>query len=562
MIRDYFFGSIPMSPAPEASPHTRPWLLLLIAVGLLWFSFLGVRPLFNPDEGRYAEIPAAMLATHQWVVPHLNGLVYLEKPPLQYWLTAASLAAFGHHAWAARLVTAGSGALTVFLVYLLGARAFTRERGFYAATMSASMLLFTLMSQLITLDMLLCALLTLCTVAFCLAQMQRDTDPVQCRRWMLLCWIGMAAATLTKGLVGLVIPGAVLVLYTGLQRDWAVWRHLYIGRGFVWYLALVLPWFLLVEKAQPGALQFLIIHEHFQRYLTHLHERYQPWWYFFMILGAGSLPWLPQVARALCLGWRAQTPSGTFDVSRVLWVSAAFTLVFFSLSGSKLAPYIVPILPPLALLGSGLEAAGCQDLKRAAGLQILLAVGLGVGLALYSQKPLTGDPAWTLAQLTPWLLATIALLLVGGIISQQQSPTHPARAARTLAISAFLTLFLLVTGGASAIGARYSAKPLLDQAGPRTAGAPIFTVNEYDWTLPFYTEQAVIPVNYRGELDYGLQLAPERGLATVAQFVAIWQTLPAGYALIPLYEADRLRAAGVPMRVLAENFNDVWVSRR
>jgi 4-amino-4-deoxy-L-arabinose transferase-like glycosyltransferase len=551
-----------MSPAPEASAQSQTWLRLLIVGGLLWFAFLGVRPLFNPDEGRYAEIPAAMLATHQWVVPHLNGFVYLEKPPLQYWLTAASLAAFGHNEWAARLVTAGSGACTVWLVYLLGARAFSRSRGLYAAAMVSSMLLFAVMSQLITLDMLLCATLTLSTVSFCLAQMVRDENPATCRRWMLLCWVGMAAATLTKGLIGVVIPGGVLVLYTVLQRDWAVWRHLALGRGLALFLALVLPWFLLVEHAQPGALHFLIIHEHFQRYLSTVHERYQPPWYFLMILGAGSLPWLPQVARALILGWRTQTPSGSFDVNRVLWMSAAFTLVFFSLSDSKLAPYIVPVLPPLALLGSGLDAPGRLDLNRAAWLQIVLAIGLGVGLAVYSRHALSADPAWTLTQITPWVLATIGLMLIGGTIAQRLALRQPTRAAHSLAVSSFLSIFLLIIGGASAISLRYSVKPLLDRAGPRTRGAPIYTVNGFDWTLPFYTEQAVIPVNYQGELDYGLKLAPERALATVEQFVAIWQILPAGYALIPKDEAAHLSQAGLPMRVLAEDFNNVWVSRQ
>ena len=102
----------------------------------------------------------------------------------------------------------------------------------------------------------------------------------------------------------------------------------------------------------------------------------------------------------------------------------------------------------------------------------------------------------------------------------------------------------------------------MDRAGPRTRGAPIYTVNGFDWTLPFYTEQAVIPVNYQVELDYGLKLAPERALATVEQFVAIWQILPAGYALIPKDEAAHLSQAGLPMRVLAEDFNNVWVSRQ
>ncbi|MBS0396701.1 MAG: glycosyltransferase family 39 protein, partial [Proteobacteria bacterium] len=364
----------------EARHELRAWALLLLACGVVWFAVLGLRPLFNPDEGRYAEIPAEMLATGDWVVPHLDGLVYLEKPPLQYWATALAFAAFGHHEWAARLVAAATAALTLWFVYLLGRRAWGAERGATGAAMAASMLLFVAMGQLLTLDMSLSCWLTLATVAFCLAQLERGTDGARTRRYMLLCWAAMAAATLTKGLIGIVLPGAVLVLYTLLQRDFAAWRHLHLGKGLALYLALVVPWFVLVERAHPGALDFLIVREHFQRYLTRMHDRYQPWWYFLAVLAAGSLPWLPQVARALLSGWRRSRPLGEFDAARVLWVSAAFTLAFFSLSDSKLAPYIVPVLPPLALLGAARGPSALRDLRLAALLQAAFGALLAVGL--------------------------------------------------------------------------------------------------------------------------------------------------------------------------------------
>jgi len=550
-----------MTPTPTVGPASRRLLLLLVAGALVWFASLGIRPLFNPDEGRYADIPAEMLAQQDFVVPHLDGLAYLEKPPLQYWLTAVSLAAFGHNEWAARLVTGLAAAATVLLVGLLGRREWGREQGLYAAFMTASMLLFLVMGQLITLDMLLTAWLTLATVAFCLAQGQRDVDRRASRRWMLICWAAMGAATLTKGLIGVVLPGAVLVLYTVLHRDWAVWRHLSIGAGLTLYLALVLPWFVLVERAHPGALNFLIIHEHFQRYLTTVHARYHPWWYFLMILAAGSLPWLPQVARALFTGWRATVPAGGFDTRRLLWVSAAFTLVFFSLSDSKLPPYIVPMLPPLALLAAGNRSARGRDLGRAALLQALCAIVLSVALVLYGHKALSGDPAWTRTQLTPWLVAVIAVLMTGGVIGwfgRQRLETG----AIAVGLSGFVATLLLIVGGANAIAGRYSVRPLLERGGPLVAEAPLYTVNTFDWTLPFYTGRVVIPVSYRGELDYGLASAPSRAIATVAEFETVWRELPMGYALIPHETARQLIADGVPMRMLAEDFDNIWVSRR
>jgi 4-amino-4-deoxy-L-arabinose transferase-like glycosyltransferase len=551
-----------MNRDPDARHEARAWMLLLLACGIVWFAVLGVRPLFNPDEGRYAQIPAEMLASGDFTVPHLDGLVYLEKPPLQYWATALALAAFGHNEWAARLVTGTSAVVALAFIYLLGRRAWGAERGLSAAAMGASMLLYVFMGQLITLDMSLSCFLTIASVAFCLAQLERDAAPRLTRRWMLVCWAAMAAATLTKGLVGVVIPGAVLVLYTLLQRDAAAWRHLHLGKGLALFLALVLPWFVLVERAHPGALDFLIVREHFQRYLTKVHDRYQPWWYFLMILAAGSLPWLPQVVRALLSGWRRSRPRGQFDAARVLWVSAAFTLVFFSLSDSKLAPYIVPVLPPLALLGAARGPSAARDLALAAALQAAFGVAIGIGLVVYGRRALGADPAWTFAALTPWLAGIALLLVAGGGAALWRRRANPGGAARLVAATGFAVALALIAGGATAIAKRYSAKPLLAAAGPLAAGAPLYTVDTFDWTLPFYARRFVVPVAYRGELDFGLTADPGRGLATLDEFRARWQASDAGYALVPHATADALAREGVAMRVLAQDFDNVLVSRR
>jgi len=547
-----------MNRDPEARHEIRAWTLLLLAGGLVWFAVLGVRPLFNPDEGRYAQIPAEMLASGDYTVPHLDGLVYLEKPPLQYWATALALAAFGHNAWAARLVAATSAVLALVFLFLLGRRAWDAERGLAGAAMAASMLLYVFMGQLLTLDMMLSCWLTIASVAFCLAQLERDVAPARTRRWMLVCWGAMAAATLTKGLVGIVLPGAVLVLYTLLQRDRAAWRHLHLGKGLALYAALVVPWFVMVERAHPGAFDFLIVREHFQRYLTTVHDRYKPWWYFLMVLAGGSLPWLPQVTRALLSGWRRSRPRGEFDAARVLWVSAAFTLAFFSLSDSKLAP----VLPPLALIGAAPGPAAGRDLNLAALLQVLFGIALGIAVVVYGRRPLVGDPAWTYATLKPWIVALALLLVAGGATALALRGRGLGLRRRIVAATGFAFALALIAGGADAIARRYSAAPLLAAAGPLAPGATLYTVNTFDWTLLFYAARPVVPVAYRGELDYGLAADPARGLATLEEFKARWQPAAAAYALVPHATAAALASEGVPMRVLAEDFDNVLVSRR
>ena len=549
-------------PSRDAPAETRAWLVLLAACGVVWFSVLGVRPLFNPDEGRYTQIPTEMLASGDFILPRLDGFVYLEKPPLQYWATALALRVFGHNEWAARLSTAAAAALALVFVYLLGKRAFDAEHGLVAVAMTASMLLYVFMGQLVTLDMALSCGLTIAVAAFCLAQLERERAPRACRSWMLACWAAMGAATLTKGLVGLVIPGSVLVLYTLLQRDFATWRHLHLGKGLALYALIVLPWFLLVERAHRGALDFLIVHEHFQRYLSTVHQRYQPWWYFLAILGAGSLPWLPQATRALLTGWRAAQPRGTFDAARVLWVGAVFVLVFFSLSDSKLAPYVVPVLPLLALLGAGRGPAAVTGLRHAALLQAALGIALAAGIVLYGRRALGAEAAATFAALRPWLIAVTAVLLLGALSAWRLAGRSFGQAARTLAASGFTVALLLIVGGAGSINARYSGRGLLVAAGPLAPGAPLYALRCFDWTLPFYTGRFLTPVEWRGELDYGLKAEPARGIDRLDDFRRAWAEAPQAYALMEHDLHAALVAEAVPMRVLSQDFERVLVSRR
>lgn len=543
------------------SEQARPWSWLFAAGALVWFAVLGVRPLFNPDEGRYAEIPSEMLATGDWIVPHLNGLVYLEKPPLQYWATALSLAVFGHGEWAARFFMAAMALVALGFVFLLARRWWDVERGLLAVAMCGSMLLYVALGQLLTLDMVLGAWLTIAIVAFCLAQAERDTRPTSTRNWMLVCWAAMGLATLTKGLIGIVIPGAVLVIYTALQRDAAAWRHAHIGKGLALYAAIVVPWFVLVERAHPGAFHFLIIREHFERYLTKIHDRYEPWWYFLAILAAGTLPWLPQSARALATGWRARRPAGQFDAERVLWVAAAFILVFFSLSDSKLAPYVVPMLPLLALLGSGRSLGDGRDLRRSAWLVLGLGALLAAGLAYTALRPLGPKQAWMVERLWPWLaVLAIVLLAAGGYALRRRAPFM--RAAQALAAAGFAAGLLLIVGGANAVHPKYSGRSLVDAAGALAPDAELYAVRTFDWTVPFYTGRKPIVVEWRGELEYGLGYAPDRAIDSLAEFESRWRAHEDGYAIMKHDLYQELGARGVPMRLLGQDPDLVVVRRR
>lgn len=534
-----------------------------LAVGALtaiWFALACGRALTQPDEGRYAEIPLEMLVSGDWITPHLNGVAYLEKPPLQYWATAVTYALLGPSEWTARFWTMLSAWLDVVLVFLLGRRLWDRRTGAIAAGLLATSLLHFATGQLITLDMAFTCWMTGTLCAFCMAQVDRDSAPRAAGYWMLAAWALLALATLTKGVAAPLIAAAVLLIYALWQRDWMVLRRLRIGVGLPIFAAITLPWFVLVARANPDFLQFFFIHEHLQRYLTHEAQRVEAWWYFIAILAAGVLPWLPQTASAMFNGWRTTVAPGKFDVCRLLWLWCVFVLVFFSLSGSKLAPYVLPALPPLALLTAARES---PESVRWTGVSLCIVMAFAIaGLAFVLMAP--DDPVVQRALLFAapaavsfGVIATLAAVVWW--IARRRG--RPLLAAGSIGVAWFLGLALLF----AALGQNGSLRSGRDLASQIPAElvqrAPFFSVQTYDQTLPFYLRRTMTLVDTRDEFDYGLRHAPEKTM-TMAEFERHWVELPEAVAIMPHDTYSRFKARGLPMKVLGEDERHLAVGRR
>jgi 4-amino-4-deoxy-L-arabinose transferase-like glycosyltransferase len=298
---------------------------LLVAVALIWFANLEYRTLIKPDEGRYAEIPREMVASGDWVTPRLNELKYFEKPPLQYWATAAAYTLFGEHQWTSRLWTGLTGFAGILLVWFAGLRLFGREAAGYAALLLSSSLLYVLMGHINTLDMGVTFFLTLGIVGLLLGQAQADRKKQ--RNWMMLAWAGLALAVLSKGLMGLVLPGAALFIYCVVQRDFGVLKRMHWLPGLAVFFVITVPWFVLVMKANPEFFERFFIYEHYTRFTTKDLGRYQPWYYFIPILLAGALPWTVLMFDTMFRTLRnSGLPDKMFNTRRFLRVLFRFRL--------------------------------------------------------------------------------------------------------------------------------------------------------------------------------------------------------------------------------------------
>ncbi|MHB1284066.1 MAG: ArnT family glycosyltransferase, partial [Metallibacterium scheffleri] len=255
------------------------WLVLLALWLGLWFAGSQYRSLLEPDEGRYAEVPREMVASGNWVTPRYDGVLFLDKPALQYWGTALAYEAFGASNWTARLWGLLTGLLGMLAVGWAGARAFGRVAGWSAAAVLGSSLLWVVGSHLNTLDMGVAALLGTSLCTFILAQLPDASVRAQ-RGWMLLTWLAMAAAFLSKGLIGIVFPGGALFFYMLWTGQWHLLRRMQWLLGLSLFLLLVLPWYIALQLRHEQFLHYFFIGQQFTRYLSDRFDRSHPFWFF------------------------------------------------------------------------------------------------------------------------------------------------------------------------------------------------------------------------------------------------------------------------------------------
>ena len=547
---------------------------LLIAIALIWFANLEYRTLIKPDEGRYAEIPREMVVSGDWVTPRLNELKYFEKPPLQYWATATAYTLFGEHQWTSRLWAGLTGFAGILLVWFAGLRLLGREAAGYAALLLSSSLLYVLMGHINTLDMGVTFFLTLGIVGLLLGQAQADRKKQ--RNWMMLAWAGLALAVLSKGLMGLVLPGAALFIYCVVQRDFGVLKRMHWLPGLAVFFVITVPWFVLVMQANPEFFERFFIYEHYTRFTTKTHGRYQPWYYFIPILLAGALPWtvlmFDSMFRSVMERGRGRSlPDKTFNTERFLLIWAVFIYVFFSVSGSKLPSYLLPMFPALALLmGKRIaEMRGRVLLWQVAPAipVALLLLGLALNVGKFADTP---NQAELYPHYGPWLvvaaLVSLAGLLAGMLLLwREKKPV----AVMVLALSALLSAQIGLSGYETVARER-SAKHIAEAIrGEVKADVPFYSVLTYEQTLPFYLKRTFTLVQYQDEMAYGIQQEPQRWIPTVEEFARVWAAQPEALAIMPVYAYAQLQqlaastgsVQGLKMKIIFEDTQHIVVKK-
>jgi len=486
-----------------AAPWLRDLLLLTLAFGLLLAFRLGAYPLANPDEARYAEIPREMVASGDWVTPRLDGVVYFEKPPLLYWVTAASLALFGPDETAMRAGPALFALLGVLATYAAARRLHGRTAGLVAAAVLATSTLYFALGRILILDMAVSVLMS--TALFCFILGVREAPGAR-RRWLFYgLYASMALATLAKGLIGFLVTGAVMFLWLLLFNQWHRLRPLYLPTGTALFLALAAPWHILAALHNETWAHRYFVYEHWLRFTTAAADRPGPWWYFIPVVLLGVFPWTgflwPAWRDALRGGWAARKEKAD-PWFFATWVG--FVFLFFSASHSKLVPYVLPVFPALAVMtGAWLAREMKRDDARLRGglgafsfLCGVLAIGLiGVFQTDVIRHEEQADALW------PYACALATLLLAGGIAAPWVAKTRRPRAAIAV-VGATAVLFFgtlaLAAPYLQRVGTTELAAIVRAQARP---GDRIVHFHDFFHDFTFYTERLVDVADGRTELE-------------------------------------------------------------
>lgn len=370
------------------------WLPL--AAALAWLAVtIGLRTLAVPDEGRYVGVAWSMLTSGDWLVPRLDGLPYFHKPPLFYWITAASLSLFGHHEWAARIAPLLGAAAGTTALYLFARRWWSQSVAKLTLVALVTQPLVFVGAQYANLDMLVagCICATICAFAHAALLLAEGGDA---RRTIAVGYVFTALGLLSKGLIGIVLPGMVLVAWLLLQRRPRLILSLLWWPGILLFLLVAGPWFVLMQREFSNFSYYFFYVQHFARYAEGGFNNQQPAYFYPVVLGALALPWsIWLVAGA----FRRGAPGDALQrgLRQLLWLWLVLITLFFSLPQSKLVGYIFPAAWPLALIaadGFARVAPGARRLqlwRASAALAVagcLAAVAWGTLKPLHSLRPI------------------------------------------------------------------------------------------------------------------------------------------------------------------------------
>lgn len=535
----------------------RITLPLLLLAAVTFFAGLGRGAITDSDEAFYADSAREMVASGDWITPHYNYEPRFQKPVLYYWLTAAASVVFGTSEMAARFWAAMAGLGLVLVTAAAGRRWYDESTGLLAGAIVATNFGYFSIGRMALPDLPLAFCITLAIWAALVATLEQERTP---RKFVLLAALALGLGFLTKGPVGLIIPIIVIVPVLLIERRSIALSPGDIVLGFIVMVAVAVPWYVVMWFRHGNEyLQGFFIGDNFERFATDRFNDPRPWWFYMPIVAGGLLPWTP-----LALVWlgpltqflRRRRDIGTVDLRLLLW--AVLPLAFYSLSVGKQPRYILPVLPPLALLLAssivertqewrGLDGARSRP-RRATGVVVgaLLsgAFFIILGGLLYRVQPLLINVAPIFTQVAAGLIVFAGAVIVLVALSSQWR-----LAPVVIALAAAVTLPALQFGGLSSGGedtVRQMARLVQQQ---RTSHEAVGTYRVFVRNLVFYAHTKTTDI-ITDDQAFDFLSQQNRALLVAPADIIDRLERERGLSLVRIAELPYFNEAGVRVRTL------------
>ena len=465
-------------------------LLLCLLTALLYFSALGTRDFWAPVEPRYAEIVRVMFAKGEWMVPTVNGGIYTDKPILFFWLALiVSKLCGGVSEWTVRFPAALGGVGFILSTYFFGRDFFSPRIGFIAAAILATSMRVIWEARWAHVDMIFCCwfLLSVYFAARTFLGKAREYE-------ILLAYAFMGLAVLTKGLIGVVLPGLVFGAFMLVRRDWRMIAAAKLHLGIPIFLLVTVPWFYLVQQTTDGRWlsEFIYIH-HLKRYTGGAGHR-QPVYYYLTTLPADFLPWTIFAIPALIARWPYRQAFRNISSQLCLcWFLAIF--LFFTISDTKRDLYLLPLLPTVTLFVACYLDAFAEQRTAQSSYYRWLTAGFFALLALAAF--LVPGAAWRLRPdaLLPLLPASLVLALGGALAAVFLMRRELSKAMAAIVGLTTLSIVAAALWVFPYLEAFKSPRPFaleIKRFVPATAPLYIYADTMHDFN--YYAEREAIPV--------------------------------------------------------------------
>lgn len=536
------------------------WIGTLSFVFLMMFLADG-RMLSIPDEGRYVGIAVEMARTGDVVVPRLNGVQYLYKPPLFYWINALSISVFDNIVWASRLVPMLLAWITIMATVWFGKTFFNRATGIWAGVFLTTSCMWYVGSRSVNLDLAVASFIVLALYFYFAGLYEHNTRKQGVYAYVMYACV--AGAVLTKGLVGLVLCGGVFFLHTVCTNGWKNLLKMRLITGIGLFLILVLPWHIFMYMANPEWFDFYIIREHFERFFTKVHGRYQPFWYFVPLLAVGLMPFGAFVVQPLLrfkTAWQNRMGKQGVEFFILIWVW--LIVLFFSVSSSKLPLYVLPVVPPICIVAAqflqdALRGNHKVCLSWSTGAYALFTIGVGLYafVVVYMPNIIPEKDIPNITAVVQGLRPLIFILgfacMTHGLVQYIAVRKGVLRWGMMASVVLYIPVLLLINPIVSAVNKKSTYEVIKPLQHDHTGEEII--LSRFLGDVPAYLNQHVSVVNYNGELIHFMDYedVSDRHYDT-QEFQRRWQSRDKKFLIVHKY-ADMNILHGMPYTKVAES---------